>query len=48
LAFFEADMTPIHLTEEQSQAIERSGEQPPGAIDPRTHTAYVLPRVDVY
>jgi hypothetical protein len=47
-AFPEVAMTPIHLTNEQVQALEHSGEQPPTAIDPRTNTAYVLVRADVY
>src|ERR1022692_4579096 len=42
------DMNPIYLTEEQSQAIACSSEQPLSAIDPRTNTAYVLVSVDVY
>jgi hypothetical protein len=41
-------MASIRLTDEQLQAIERSGEQPLTAIDPRTNTAYVLIRADVY
>jgi hypothetical protein len=41
-------MTLIRLTDEQLLAIERSGQQPPTAIDPRTNTAYVLIRADVY
>lgn len=41
-------MPTIHLTAEQAQAIERTGEQPPTAIDPRTNTAYVLVRADVF
>jgi hypothetical protein len=41
-------MTPIRLTDEQLQAIERSREQPLTAIDPRTNTAYVLIRAEIY
>jgi hypothetical protein len=41
-------MTPIQLTDEQSRALEHSDAYPPSAIDPRTNTAYVLVRTDVY
>jgi hypothetical protein len=44
----EAAMTPIHLTPEQSKAIESSGEQSPRALDPRTNTAYVLLRAELF
>lgn len=38
----------IELTEQQLQAIAASGENPLTAVDPRTNTAYVLLRSDVY
>lgn len=38
----------IELTLEQRQAIAQQGEVPPRAIDPDTHTTYVLIREEVY
>jgi hypothetical protein len=38
----------IELTLEQRQAMLREGEAPPRAIDPDTHTAYVLIRQEIY
>jgi len=38
----------IELTPEQRQAMAQRGEIPPRALDPDTHTTYVLLREDVY
>ena len=38
----------IELTEEQVQAVDASGKMPAIVVDPRTHTAYVLLRKDLY
>ena len=38
----------IELTEEQVRAVATCGETPPGVVDPRTKTAYVLLRKEVY
>ena len=38
----------IELTEEQRQAIRRSGETPPRVVDPQTRETFVLLRADVY
>lgn len=38
----------IELTLEQRQAVAKQSEMPPRAIDPDTHTTYVLIREDVY
>lgn len=38
----------IELTLEQRQAVSRQDETPPIAIDPDTHTTYVLIREEVY
>jgi hypothetical protein len=38
----------IELTEQQLQAVAESGETPPTLVDPKTRTAYVLVRKDVY
>ncbi len=38
----------IELTEQQAQAIADAGETPPVIVDPRTRTAYVLVRKEVY
>ena len=37
----------IELTEQQQQALDAAA-QPPRVLDPRTNTAYVLVRADVY
>lgn len=38
----------IELTEQQQQAITAAGQTPPVVVDPKTKTAYVLLRQDVY
>lgn len=38
----------IELTEQQAEAIANAGETPQVVVDPRTKTAYVLLRKDVY
>lgn len=38
----------IELTLEQRQAVAQQGEIPPRAVDPDTHTTYVLIREEVY
>ena len=38
----------IELTREQLQAVAQQGETPPRALDPDTHTTYVLIREKVY
>jgi hypothetical protein len=38
----------IELTEQQAQAIAVSGDRPPVVVDPKTKTAYVLLRQEVY
>jgi hypothetical protein len=38
----------IELTLEQRQAVAQQGEAPPRAVDPDTHTTYVLIREEVY
>jgi len=38
----------IELTLEQRQAVVQQGEIPPRAVDPDTHTTYVLIREEVY
>ena len=38
----------IELTLEQRQAVAQQGETPPRAVDPDTHTTYVLIREEVY
>lgn len=38
----------IELTREQRQAVAQQGETPPRAVDPDTHTTYVLIREEVY
>ena len=38
----------IELTREQRQAVAQQGEIPPRAVDPDTHTTYVLIREEVY
>jgi hypothetical protein len=38
----------IELTEEQMEAVAESGETPPTLVDPRTQTAYILVRKDIY
>ena len=38
----------IELTREQRQAVAEQGETPPRALDPDTHTTYVLIREKVY
>ena len=38
----------IELTLEQRQVIAQQGEAPPRAVDPDTHTTYVLIREEVY
>lgn len=38
----------IELTFAQRQAIARQGETPPRAVDPDTHTTYVLIQEEVY
>ncbi len=38
----------IELTLEQRQAMAQQGETPPRAVDPDTHTTYVLIREEVY
>ena len=38
----------IELTREQREAVAQQGETPPRALDPDTHTTYVLIREKVY
>jgi len=38
----------IELTLEQRQAVAQQGETPPRAVDPDTHTTYVLIREEAY
>ncbi len=38
----------IERTFEQRQAVAQQGETPPRAVDPDTHTTYVLIREEVY
>jgi hypothetical protein len=38
----------IELTEQQVQAITAAGKTPPIVVDPKTKTAYVLLRQDMY
>jgi hypothetical protein len=38
----------IELTEQQVQAITAAGKTPPVVVDPKTKTAYVLLRQDMY
>lgn len=38
----------IELTREQRQAVAQQNEAPPRAVDPDTHTTYVLIREEVY
>src|SRR6266446_2344974 len=38
----------IELTEEQRQAVEQAGDEPPTVVDAKTQTAYVLVRKTVY
>jgi hypothetical protein len=38
----------IELTREQRQAVAQQGETPPRALDPDTHTTYVLIHETVY
>jgi hypothetical protein len=38
----------IELTLEQRQAVAQQGEAPPRAVDPDTHTTYVLLREETY
>jgi hypothetical protein len=38
----------IQLTQQQFEAVDASGEQPPIVIDPRNQTAYVLVRKDFF
>lgn len=38
----------IELTLEQRQAVTQQGDTPPRAVDPDTHTTYVLIREEVY
>jgi hypothetical protein len=38
----------IELTSEQRKAVAQQGETPPRALDPDTHTTYVLIREKVY
>jgi len=38
----------IELTLEQRQAVAQQGEIPPRAVDPDTHTTYVLIREEIY
>ena len=38
----------IQLTEEQQQAMDSAGAQPPQVVDPRTGAAYILVPVEDY
>ena len=38
----------IELTEQQMQALESPGDTPPRVVNPRTHEAFVLLRVEEY
>ena len=38
----------IELTLEQRQAVAQQGEMPPRAVDPDTHTTYVLIPEEIY
>jgi hypothetical protein len=38
----------IELTEQQRQALDETGDQPPVVVDPRTQETFVLVRKDVY
>jgi hypothetical protein len=44
----EKEKVMIELTEQQMQAVAESQETPPTVMDPRTKTAYVLIRKDLY